>query len=210
MKAVSQASDSADTYQFRFKDPRCLWANFTVNNSTGEFSIQSDAGSWSHRWNIGSLWEQDKQNGKPLAHFLGVTAGAGYILDKLGYGQPRDLANIIDKEGTISGIRQKILENRREQDITKEQAKSGWDEAKEWMDQYNFAEGGTGEAAIDAIYSGQYETLKDLFDLWGCYIHDFLEYKKSHTHNFLMDELIPFFQNHLRVEVLGLQPKGST
>jgi len=51
---VAEATISTATaYSFRFANGG--WAIFTVNDSTGELSIQSDWGEWAHRWHIGHL-----------------------------------------------------------------------------------------------------------------------------------------------------------
>lgn len=209
MKAIAQKVESAQTYQFTFKNPKCLWANFTVNDSTGELNIQSDAGNWSHRWNIGSLHSADKESGKPLTHFLGVTAGPDYILDKLGYNHTSDLADVISKSETLAEVRGKILESRREEMITHDDARCTWKEADEWLNQYSLANEVSAENAVEAVYSGEYDHLKEFFDLIRYDAHELFVHEKSHIHNFLLNELLPFFQNHLRVEVLKLPPKGS-
>lgn len=209
MESVNHTVESAQTHQFTFQNPKCLWANFTVNDSTGELNIQSDAGNWSHRWNITSLHTADKESGKPLTHFLGVTAGPDYILDKLGYNHTSDLADVVNKAKTIKGIRDKVLEYRREQSMDKDEARLSWDEASEWLEPYNLESDASQQCALEAVYGGEYDHLKEFFDLIEYDGHELFVYEKSHIHNFLLNELLPFFQNHLRVVVLKLPSKGS-
>lgn len=100
---------TADVYSFRFEEP-FGWAIFTVNNASGEFHIQSDWGSWQHRWPVGeNLGRDSAAHAKPLAHFLGTCSGAGYVVDKLGYGEPRTFRDTFSETQTKDSMRRMIL-----------------------------------------------------------------------------------------------------
>lgn len=83
----------AKVYHFRWPD-YSSWAIFSVCNATGEFSIQSDWGSFSHRWNIDALG-----GGRTLTEFLASCSGPDYVMNKLCYDRP-DLKDEFDEEGT--------------------------------------------------------------------------------------------------------------
>jgi len=100
--------NSPTSYNFRFTEP-FGWANFTINDATGEFSIQSDWGNWSYRWNVDALGKSSTSHEKPLTHFLGTCSGPDYVVDKLGYGEPRDFRERASGEATKRSIRRHIL-----------------------------------------------------------------------------------------------------
>ena len=83
----------AKAYTFRWPD-YSSWAIFTINDHTGEFSIQSDWGGFFYRWNIDSLG-----GGRTLTEFLATCSGPDYVMNKLRYDRP-DLKDEFDEEGT--------------------------------------------------------------------------------------------------------------
>jgi hypothetical protein len=96
----------AETYSFYFKSNKCSWANFTVNNSTGEFHIQSDNGDWQYRWNLNSLGEKHTAHKKPLISFLADLKTVGYIANKLSYNKHRGEVSAIDENKIKTQIKQ--------------------------------------------------------------------------------------------------------
>lgn len=69
----------ATTYVFRDTPGEFGWANCTVNDSTGELSIQSDWGSWSHAWS-----PDPRHLGAPsLTLFIGNRGDVDYLARKL-------------------------------------------------------------------------------------------------------------------------------
>jgi predicted AlkP superfamily pyrophosphatase or phosphodiesterase len=111
------------------------WALCTVNDQTGELSIQSDWGIWGHRWstNPASL-------GAPtLTAFLGdMDAASDYVANKLTSrrGGDKPLREEFDCAATVSSIRAMICAYRREvaasgwgaQRFTAEVARQIWDD----------------------------------------------------------------------------------
>lgn len=99
---------TAVTYCFRTApDDRYMgWANCTVNDATGELSIQSDWGSWSYRWS-----SNPKHLGAAtLTEFIATRGSVDYIARKLqneGSSGQRWSA-----EGTARAMRQALCENR--------------------------------------------------------------------------------------------------
>ncbi len=195
--ATSTKVQTADSYRFTFDDFRCQWAIFTVNNSTGEFSIQSDAGSWSHRWNSSGFTKEEQQSSKPLAQFLGK-CDAGYVLDKLGYARTRDLDMEFDAAATKKDLRDKILEIRRGDEVTKDAARAAWNQLDDWLTDFDFeTEIGRNKACEDFK---DYDPLSVVFYRYE--IYELFRYKPSQTHDFLYHDLLPFFKEYLKNEVL--------
>ena len=117
-------SSSAVSYHFRSSHG---WAICTVNDTTGELSIQSDWGSWQHRWS-----SDPKHLGAPtLTAFLRDRKAVDYLYDKLHYGRTRGK---FDAEETIKALRQHMLEDRdmtEEQILADDQFRDAWEEIEE-------------------------------------------------------------------------------
>lgn len=116
-------TSTATAYRFRVADPRDIgWAICTVNDATGELTIQSDWGCWSHRWNVAHLG-----GGATLTQFIADRpadrSGVHYLVGKLTSDRDRQ----IDEDATIADCLEVIIRRRREGDLTKDEAREAWD-----------------------------------------------------------------------------------
>ena len=107
------AKSTVELYKIRHTSG-CYWADITIdaNGRTGRISIASDYGSWSNYWGA---------CGKGFKSFL-ASINEGYVAEKFG-AEPR-----IDVEASAKSWRNRILESRREEHITDEEARDAWDE----------------------------------------------------------------------------------
>lgn len=178
------------TYSFRFKD-YATWANFTINDATGEFSVQSDWGCWSYRWHTDSLGKNNT-----LTQFL-LQCDADYIVRKFATSRVPDLQDETDPEETLKSIRARICEARRVHNIRKDEARKHWYEAESFVN--------SGDCNLDNMDSDLYRFLDEPWD--------YIATKKSHRYMFLTRRLIPFFQAWLRHHLTNgdsPMPGGST
>lgn len=108
---------TATTYTFRGE--LSTWARCTINNSTGELSIQSDWGNWGHSWHIPHTGHAS------LSAFFGERASADYIAGKL---LGRAGCTVFDIDATIAHLRGVVIEKRREGRLDAETARDLWNE----------------------------------------------------------------------------------
>jgi hypothetical protein len=96
---VLVGTSKATTYRFQVQQPLGGWALCTVNDSTGELSIQSDWENWAHRWNPVYL-------GAPsLTHFI-AKGSCQYLADKLANTRPQ--RQQFDPKATVRAFRQRL------------------------------------------------------------------------------------------------------
>jgi len=168
---------TAVTYSFVF-DMYGGWANFTINDSTGEFNVNSDWGSWCYRWHTNSLGENTR-----LTQFL-LQCDADYIVRKFAVDGTSDLKDTVDDEETLKAIRTHICEARRTRDIDKGVARAYWCEAETFVEN---------SCNIDNMDLDLYRFLDAPWE--------YIATKKSHRYMLLTRRLIPFFKawmkNHL-------------
>ncbi len=110
-KLKLDAITTATSYSFRREDGlHGDWAICTVNDATGELSIQSDFGNWSHRWGA-----NPKHLGAPnLTAFIADRSSCHYLADKLSPSDGRQAARMFDGEATVAEFRGMLIERRRE------------------------------------------------------------------------------------------------
>jgi hypothetical protein len=164
------------TYCFRFTS-YSGWSNFTINESTGEFTVNSDWGNWAYRWHTDSLGD-----GVKLTQFL-LKCDADYIVRKFAVGGAQDLKDEIDFERTLKSIQERIVVARRDKEIEKEHARRLWLMADEFVED--------DQCDLDTIDSELDKFLG--YDTW-----EYILEKHSHSYMFLWKRLIPFFQSWLR------------
>lgn len=110
------------------------WALATLNDVTGELSIQSDWGDWAYRWNLDGLGE------RTLTEFVGSVADEYYLADKL---CPDGRHGKADLQATRDDVRRKILESRRSgrMNLSRDDARSLWNFTASNEFRYEFEDG---------------------------------------------------------------------
>ncbi|OPZ01445.1 MAG: hypothetical protein BWZ09_02712 [Alphaproteobacteria bacterium ADurb.BinA305] len=108
-------TSTATTYNFR--GDRSTWARCTINDSTGELSIQSDWGNWAHSWHHHGCAN--------VTEFIGGRNGGDYIAGKL---LGRAGCTVFDLDATVSEFRRQVLDERRQLEMDAETARDIWEE----------------------------------------------------------------------------------
>lgn len=195
---VRQTTTTANAYSFRFK---WGWAIFTINESTGEVAICSDWGSYSHRWHVGALGERADGSRVTLTEFLAGCCSRDrddYVVRKLKLdSQSKCLEDVFDREATLQGVRKCVREYRREQRLTRDEARELWHEALAWVDHEY---GCTFESCPDQLCRFLNGTIDAAYE--------YIERKPSVRFVFLRDQLLPFFGKWLRDNVVNQPAKA--
>lgn len=161
------------SYSFRFKQYG-EWAIFTINEATGEFSIQSDWGNYQYRWNTRAL------GGRTLTQFL-FQADNDYIVRKFAYDNKTDLAPVHDEDAIKGNVRARIIEARKDRELDQYAARDLWEALDSWAaDDFN----------IDRMDTDLYTFLGEPWE--------FLETKDSPRYTFVRNVLLPFFFKWLK------------
>ena len=100
------ATQTAITYVFRGVPGEGGWAHCTVNNATGELSIQSDWGSWAHCWSP----DPGHLGAPSLTAFIGGRGNVDYLARKLQHGGGHRWS----AAGTSRGLRRQLCQRRLE------------------------------------------------------------------------------------------------
>lgn len=180
MKVRSESKTVAEVYRYHF-DPMG-WALFTICEATGTFSIQSDWGDYSHRWDPRHLGEPS------LKHFL-ARGSYEYLLEKFGHEANLALAKVFDGPATMRELRKQVLERRREDCFSRQRARTLWDALA-------FVKNVT--STTELMHEAPHVVLDEWTDLY-----EYAVFRPSARWRFLRDELLPFFVGVLRAE-LGL------
>jgi hypothetical protein len=189
LKVKAMGAGEAKYYHFVFEEP-FGWAIFSINDTTGEFNIQSDWGNYQHRWNTNHLGESHTKHSMPLTHFLAVGNDSSYVTDKLHYG--RNDREFYSPDKTERGVKESILQRRRRADISQEEARSAWEDL-EYMS-FDSAEGFM-HSLSDTT------TLRELLED----SYEYIQHEASFGYVFLQYKLLPFFFNYLRRAVLNME-----
>lgn len=156
------------SYYFRFN--HCGWAIFTVNYTTGEFSIQSDWGNYSYRWN-------------GLSKESLIRFSPEYIADKFSHENKGELERVFDGEKTEEGVIEVVRDRMKGLDIEDRKA-LGLDlravlvfssDARDFMESIDRTE-----------IARKFLNYEDICT------------KHSERYRFLVQRLLPFFQAHLK------------
>ena len=185
---------TAKVYAFRFQHG---WANFTICDRLGEFSIQSDWGNYSYRWgNIGK---------NTLEEFL-AGCDSCYITTKLSYSKPREFREEFSLSGTIDNVKTQIIEERRSGQLEKRDARILWDYTEKVLKFSDDAE--TPEGFYNLIHEpveyfnsrmGEFVEIESLISSMGPdFVFNGASYEPSARYLFCQNTLIPFFTNFLR------------
>ena len=112
----SLAKSTVELYKIRHASG-CYWADITIdaNGHTGRISIASDYGSWQNYWGA---------CGSDFKDFLG-RLNEDYVANKF------DVKEQVDVEATVKLWKSEVINYRRQEDITQEQARDIWDEVEE-------------------------------------------------------------------------------
>lgn len=190
LKVKRMGSGDAKYYHFVFEEP-FGWAIFSINDVTGEFAIQSDWGNYQHRWNTSHLGESHTKHPMPLTHFLAVGNDPYYVTDKLHYDR-KDRENY-SPDKTEQGIKEYILQERREGSLEREEAREAWDEL-------GYVDFGSPDSFMYSL--NDTHTLKKVLaeDTW-----EYIRHEPSFGYVFLQYKLLPFFFNYLRRAVLKME-----
>jgi hypothetical protein len=187
---VSQAR----AYHFRFQP--FGWAIFTLNDSTNEFTIQSDWGNYCFRWPRAGVGHESP----PMENFI-VGCHPEYIARKFSQDLNRQEVKQFNLEETKKSFREEIIRMRKEtvrdgfDHLDAERARQAW-EALDWIcrraDDYG------GEAASVIMY----DNWPDELGMFNDELHEWFIYTDTPRFKFLVEKLLPFFQTYLRGRVV--------
>lgn len=115
-----------ERYDIRLDHWRCQWATISVSDD-GVFNAQTDCGDFSYRW--GSFGESFKM------FLISIfSKDTHYLYNKI---HDSSKANLIDIEKTVANMKERILQNRKENgnitpyvmdELSPEEARDLWDE----------------------------------------------------------------------------------
>lgn len=137
---LTKVSSAATTY-YLHPEGDIGWALATVNDETHELLIQSDWGSWSHRWPAAGMAVGSDGRRCTLTEFIGArdTEYCDYLADKLTSYEER---NQFDSYTSVKAMREALLAKRLEQgrklidyyrdDAPEDRVDVGTDDPKRW------------------------------------------------------------------------------
>lgn len=131
-KLVFKRSSAATTYVLLGDDRGWTsWACCTINDVTGELSVSSDWESWSYSWNPRHLGRIGS-NGEPatLTEFIADRdpGHCDYLACKL---CPSQRMQEFDEERTVDEIQRRIIDRRRDGNLSRDRARELYDDAEE-------------------------------------------------------------------------------
>lgn len=114
-------SSMAEAKAYRFRMTSSGWAICTINDTTGEFHVFSDWGAWSYHWNtqhLGSPTLTDFLANRDVGH-------CDYLASKL---SSRDDIECFCPRKTVRRYRERIIDLRKENQISKDMAREIYDD----------------------------------------------------------------------------------
>lgn len=172
--------ETCDVYTIRIPNEhkyRCAWAKIIVDEKNFILSCISDAGNFSHRW--------PNEEHRTFKKFL-TQIDSGYLMRKI---EPR--ATEFDVDATCESLIRALLEYRRDDNITKEQARKEYDIIK-WHEDYCSSEDLLFQALVEETetFSDDYSWTSDLF-------------VRKHTPGAITftEIIFPLFQEALKIEL---------
>jgi hypothetical protein len=180
------------TRYWNFSFDKVGWAIFTVNDSTGEFGIQSDWGNYSHRWDTRAIG-----GGQTLLEFI-ATCDADYITRKFAYEKPDDFKNEFSPTRTTKDILDHLTQQNEYGNVPDDEFEVLKKQLATWADD-------------ELSGCRSFVEANDLFDQDRMpeELFKFIETPWEHFQGepsfmFLMvrERLLPFFQQFLKDEVL--------
>lgn len=187
LKVKKLDTGQTDYYHFVFEEP-FAWAIFSINDRTGEFSIQSDWGNWSYRWNIDNLGDTSLKHPKPLTYFLSDRDECSYIVNKFAYN--RKDREEFDGEATRKAVKRIIISLRQDRELDQASARMYWDR----LINFDMAHSYMFISEVDYGFADHGVLLEMAYDA--------LHFRQSAHFNILQYKLLPFFINYLNREIL--------
>lgn len=181
IKDAKCAKSTCEKYTFSF-NKGWDWAIFTIDEH-GLFQCHSSYGDYNHYWG---------SHGGNFKKFL-CTINSGYLLDKVAK------EDTFDFEDYIKDTKKEILEMRREESLTSEQARELWDYFNSDMDNFEYT------SSLDLV---AYEVVgnKTLNKIYRGSVYDsrFMP-RKTYSNQALLfaREVYPLFVEELRKELEG-------
>jgi hypothetical protein len=206
------AVSAARSYKFYPVDQERHWAGWaicTINDETGELSIQSDWGSWQHRWSS----DPKHLGAATLTAFIARREHDGYLADKLTTdGVDR---NVFDADATVRAARREVLRMRRGTDrrtaIDKDEARDLWEALSELLDCHDV------NLFLERFYNVEVFNRSPYGDprpsgltrIWEEPWH-MLEHRNSQRYEILFGSILPALREALRAEAAAAAPAPDT
>ena len=170
------------SYVFGFK---WGWAIFTINDDTGEFTITSDWGNYSHRWPADPV----NLGGPNLTDFLRrmLRQDPRYVTEKFSYTNKRDLDDVVDEVATRKAFKRAIREAYKDRRIDQGEVREAIAELKDHLD-----------LQTDDTIMRTIEWCSVLPRAVGPEPWNFIMHESSTRWLILQYALLPFFGRHLQ------------
>ena len=153
------------------------WATFYIDDYCGTLAVVSDWGAWAYRWGRSKAGLGIDPPDLSVCLYKRFRNDAHYVAKKL----MSDVKDGYDAEATEREVRSRILDLRRQQRCTREQAKEAWD----YLDSVAWHDGP--HAVADELCSDE------LREFTGDEYYEYIEYSPPHAYYVLREQLLPAF-----------------